>query len=46
MIGLSDFVGSVRQKTSMKPLTRSCVRDVEVFVISDVRQKRAVLVRE
>ena len=46
MMGLSDFVGLVRQKTSLKPLTRSCVRDVEVLITSEVRQKLPVFVRE
>lgn len=44
MMGLLGFVVSVRQKTSLRPLTRSWVADVGVFVISEVRKKLAVLV--
>lgn len=46
MMGLSDFVGSVRLKTSLKPLTRSCMRDVEVLITSEVGQKILVFVRK
>jgi hypothetical protein len=45
MMGLSGLVGSVRQKTSLRRRTRSRGRGVEVLVISEVRQKVAVLLR-
>lgn len=45
MMGLSGCVGSVRQKTSLRPRTRSRVRGVDVLVISEVRQNVAAFTR-